>query len=49
VTDSNEVRYIALAASSFLAHLRRPRKEMECIYRDYYLVANFNDLRVIIV
>jgi hypothetical protein len=24
VTDSNEVRHIALAASSFLAHLRRP-------------------------
>jgi hypothetical protein len=40
VTDSNEVRYIALAASSFLARLRRPGKEMESIMlgllpRDY--------------
>lgn len=31
VTDSNEVRYIALVASSFLAHLCRPGKEMESI------------------
>ena len=31
VMDSNEVRYIVLAASSFLAHLRQLGKEIENI------------------